>query len=231
MANPATYIDVVPQETYDTFAAAAKRVPVKPGEHWVFLGDSLTDFQRGHNYVDQLAFWLPVTVRNAGVGGDTIVRVWKRLNGEKVYRPDAYHDLYDPKPMRIFIFLGHNDSKLTHDRPFVSPEDFERHYRRVIEKLRRDIGAAIIVISATSSVYEITQTKKGTLFGRPDMLERYNEMARRVAQESGVRYIDVYEPTRTHPAKSTLFTQDGVHLSLEGNHVVALQILQGLARD
>ncbi len=245
------YVEVVSTETYSEFerAAAGARVPERPA-HLLFLGDSLTDFSRGHNYVDQVGFWLQRTVRedisvkNAGVGGDYITRVWDRLNGEpRVYRLAAYDGLYEPVPTRVFVFLGHNDSKQTSGSGFtesvVSPADFDRLYRRTVEKIRADTGAWITLISSTSSVFAITepmakrllqQRGSASLFGRPETLERFNAIARKVAEDLGCDYIDVYEPTRTHADKPSLFAPDGVHLTQEGNQVVALCVLEELGR-
>lgn len=243
------FVDMVDRETYDRFAATAQKARIDPlPAHFLFLGDSLTAFHRGYNYVDQVGFCLSqahngqVTVRNAGVGGDYIRRVWQRLNGDpQVYLPDAYDDLYDPRPTRVFVFLGHNDSKLTSGSGFtvsvVPPEEFEDLYRRSVQKIQQETGAEVTIISATSSVYEITKPraeelleKRGaaSLFGKPDVLESYNAIAKRVAEDLGCTYLDVYEPTRTHPDKPSLFMPDGVHLNLEGNHLVALKLLEQL---
>ncbi len=245
-----SFIDVVDREAHGQLAAAAQQARVDPlPAHFLFLGDSLTDFHRGYNYVDQVGFWLgtahggQVMVKNAGVGGDYIRRVWQRLNGDpQVYRAEAYDDLYDPKPTRVFIFLGHNDSKLTSGSDFkesvVPPDEFDELYRKTIEKIRHDTGAQITVISSTSSVYEITKPRaeellatrgSASLFGKPDVLEHYNSIMQEIAQDLGCTYLDVYEPTRTHPDKPSLFMPDGVHLNLAGNHLVALKLLEHLA--
>jgi lysophospholipase L1-like esterase len=245
------YVEVVSEELYSRFerAATGARIPERPA-HLLFLGDSLTDFSRGHNYVDQVGFWLQQTVRgdisvkNAGVGGDYITRVWDRLSGDpRVYRLAAYDGLYEPVPTRVFLFLGHNDSKQTSGSGFtesmVASADFDRLYRRTVEKIRADTGARLTLISSTSSVFEITEPmarsaleKRGSasLFGRPETLEQFNAIARKVAEDLGCDYIDVYEPTRTHTDKPSLFTQDGVHLTQAGNQVVALCVLEALAR-
>ena len=245
------HVDIVAADLHARFARAAAAVRLGEGApHMLFLGDSLTDMYRGYNYVDQVGFWLrsaagsEATVRNAGVGGDFITRLWARLNADpKVYRPSAYEDLYEPKPGRIFIFLGHNDTKLTSSSDFessvVSPEDFERLYRLAIRKLQNDTGARVTVISSTSSVFEITEPMamkrletrgSASLFGKPEVLREYNGIARSLAEELGCTYLDVYEPTRTHPDKRSLFTADGVHVNLEGNHLIALEILRHLGR-
>ena len=170
---------------------------------------------------------------NAGVGGDYTTRVLARL--EK--------DVLGTKPTHVFVFLGHNDSKLKstteYREPVVPADVFEKEYREIVQRIREKTGARVTIISATSSVYEITletaqkAAKAGrahSLFGKPEALEQFNAIARKVAAEQGCGYLDVYEPTRAHPNKPALFTADGVHISNEGNRLVALEILKYLGR-
>ena len=246
------YVDVLARTAYEELEkAAAKLQFANLPVHLLFIGDSLTDQRRGQNYVDKVAFWLwkrfgdQATVRNAGVGGDYILRVWDRLNGKPgSYRLEMYDDLYRPMPTHVFFFLGHNDSKLKSTTDYkeavVSPDQFEEKYRLAIRKVDADTQkkARMIVLSATSSVYEITQAsaekrraagKAHNLFGKPETLEQFNAIARGVAEECGAEWLDVYEPTRRHPDKPSLFTPDGVHVSNLGNRLLALEILRHLA--
>jgi lysophospholipase L1-like esterase len=244
-----SYVDVVDTKTMAEFAAAAKAAKMQAPSHLLFLGDSLTDFSRGFNYTDQVSYWLAaakgdITYRNAGVGGDYITRMQQRLNGERtVYRLNAYDNLLSPKPQRIFIMLGHNDSKLTSGsgftQPVVSLSDYEKHFKEVIEQLRKDTGAQITLLSNTSSVYEITKVnadaivakgKSANLFGKPEVMEQFNEVLRKVATDTGCDYVDVYNPTKNYLDKSSLFTADGVHMTLAGNHVLALELLRHLGK-
>ncbi|OGV71380.1 MAG: hypothetical protein A3K19_01460 [Lentisphaerae bacterium RIFOXYB12_FULL_65_16] len=247
------YADIAAKETIDAFEQAAAKVRLAPvPAHLLFIGDSLTDFQRGYNYVDKVAFWLQrrfgdqVTFRNAGVGGDFISRVLSRLNREpSAYRLSMYDNLFEPSPTHVFVFLGHNDSKVSSTSDYteqaVLPAKFEEDYRAVLGKIRAETKAKVTVLSATSSVFEICQAnadkartanRPHSLFGKPEELERYNVLAKNVAAEAGAAYLDVYEPTRTHPDKRSLFDpNDGVHLTNAGNHFIALQLLQYLGGE
>ena len=246
------YVDVLDRATYDAFDKVVGRIEREPlPAHVLFIGDSLTDMFRGQNYVDKVGFWLgkrygrKATVKNIGVGGDYILRVWGRLNGEpSTYRLAMYDGIFEPMPTRVFFFLGHNDSKLTsrsdYATPVVLPGEFEEKYRLAIRKVEDETGAKITVISATSSVYEITEAtaakrraegKAHNLFGKPEALEQFNAIAKKVADECGAAYLDVYEPTRRHPNKPSLFTRDGVHVSNQGNRLLALEILKHLAGE
>ncbi len=254
-ASARAFLHMVDGETYDKFAAAAAKTDIDLPAHLLFLGDSLSDVHRDHNYTDEVAFWLwkthghQVTYRNAGVGGDFITRVWSRLIGDpRAYRVEMYDDLFKPKPTHVFIFLGHNDSKLRPKPEYKSPEDYEdpvvsledyyKYQRMAVEKIRAETGAKFTLISNTSSVYEVCAQRVidriaagksgGSLFGKPEVMEAFNEVLKRVAQDTGSSYLDVYNPTRTYPDKASIFLPDGVHLNAQGNFLVALEILKHL---
>lgn len=246
------WVDIVDADTFARFEALAQATQVETPAHLLFLGDSLTDQRRGHNYTDMVGFWLKrvhgdVSYRNAGVGGDYITRVWQRLQGEGAHRQEMYDDLFEPTPTRVFIWLGHNDSKLKPKPEYTTPEDypfdpvvpldaFEETFVTVIEHIREQAPEAeFTIVSASSSVHEITREtvikriaasgNGGSYFGKPDVLEAFNERMQSVAETTGADYLDVYEPTRTHPDKPSLFTADGVHMTDRGNRLVAEEIL------
>ena len=247
-----TWVDVVGAETFAEYEALAAAARIDTPAHILFLGDSLTDQHRGHNYTDMVGSSLArahgdVTWRNAGVGGDFVTRMWQRLQGEGAHRQEMYDDLFDPTPTHVFIWLGHNDSKLRPKPEYATPEDypfdpvvpldeFEETFVTVIEHIRENApGAEITLLSASSSVHEITREtvitrieqrgSGGSYFGRPDVLEAFNERMQSVAETTDAGYLDVYEPTRAHPDRRSLFTADGVHMTHEGNLLVAREIL------
>lgn len=252
-AGQSAWVDVVDAETYAAFEALAQATKIGPPAHILFLGDSLTDQLRGHNYTDMVGFWLhkvhgDVTCRNAGVGGDYITRVWQRMTEpEGAYRPEMYEGLFEPTPTHVFIFLGHNDSKLKPKPEYRTPEDypfdpvvpldeFASTFLQVIGRIREHApDAQITIISATSSVHEITREtvikriaangNGGSYFGKPDVLEAFNAAMQSVAQQTGAGYLDVYTPTRDAPNKRDLFTADGVHITPLGNQLIARLVL------
>jgi lysophospholipase L1-like esterase len=240
-AMAAAQIDVCPKDVCDACQSAVEGVKLKGPCHLVFVGDSLTAFFAGHNYVDKVRWWLQsrlgesVHVSNAGVGGDTITRVKDRLEKDVLS--------LQPPPTHVFIFLGHNDSKLKSSSEYheavVTPADFDRDYREVVRTIQERLKAKVTIVSSTSSVYEITEataaeaSKRGkshNLFGKPETLEQFNAIARKVATDLGADYLDVYEPFRTHPQKPSLFTRDGVHINEQGNRLMTLELLKYLSR-
>ncbi|MDD2707960.1 MAG: GDSL-type esterase/lipase family protein [Verrucomicrobiae bacterium] len=246
-----TYLEFANKAACEAFATAAEKAKLSPQPAYLlFIGDSLTDFQRGYNYVDELRSWLQAAgkqaaTHNAGVSGDFVTRVWQRMNKDpKVHRLEMYDNLFDPKPTHIFFFLGHNDSRVSYisndTQPHVSFETFEDLYRQIIQKAQKETGARVTVISSTSSQFEVCKAntgraraagKKVPLYGKPDVLEKFNAMAKKVAKETGADFVDMYEPFRVHPNKPNLLDpNDGVHLTNEGNRLVALELLRYLGR-
>jgi lysophospholipase L1-like esterase len=203
------------------------------------VGDSLTAQKRGYNYVDKVAGWLrqkygdQAQVTNAGVGGDYLYRVRDRLEKDVL--------ALKPTPTRVFIFLGHNDSKLSsaseYKKPVVAFEEVEGLFVELVKRIREKTGARVTIMSSTSSVHEITKAtadkareakRAHNFFGVPEALETFNAGARKAAEATQSDYLDVYGPTKAHPNKPSLFSPDGVHLSIEGNRFIALEVLRRL---
>ncbi|MDD2709165.1 MAG: GDSL-type esterase/lipase family protein [Verrucomicrobiae bacterium] len=248
--KPLGYVDIVDKAAYGEFEAAAAKVKLPDGPvQLLFLGDSLTDRNRGFNYADKVCFWLArnhpegVRARNAGVGGDFTVRVWDRMNGVAgVHRPTDYDGIFDPPPQFVFVFLGQNDTKVhpstRYTLPMVSSDKFEETYRLIVQRLKEQTRARIVLLSTASLVFEVqkekadqmrAQGKNHALFGVSELLEKFNAVIKKLADEMSLGYVDVYEPTRRHPSKKQLFVEDGVHVNNEGNRLIALEILRYFA--
>ena len=95
-------------------------------------------------------------------------------------------------------------------------------------------GAALVEVTPITEATAAKRRADGkahNLFGKPEALEQFSAIAKKVADEYGAAYLDVYEPTRRHPDKPSLFTRDGVHVSNQGNRLLALEILKHLAGE
>lgn len=229
--------------------ALAKAVPLRQPLRILYLGDSLTDFDRGRNYCDKVDFWLnqafpgQASFRNAGIGGDYITRMEDRIYGRPAHRQAMYDGLWEEKYDLIFIFLGHNDTKTTAKSDYqvalVTPEAQDASFRKVIELIRQKSQAPIVFISGASMVEEICRRNvekvkatrpNASLFGLPVHVEAFNDVLQKLGQALGIAYLDVYTPMKNHPDKPSLFSPaDGVHLSEAGHAFVADAILSALA--
>ncbi len=59
-------------------------------------------------------------------------------------------------------------------------------------------------------------------------MEQFNAIAREFAADTGADFVDVYTPTKAVEDKPSIYLPDGVHINMEGNWIVALEVLKGL---
>ena len=249
------WISRISDAQYRKLDALASRVRMRKPLHVLFLGDSISDFLRGHNYIDKLAFWLNrrnpgmFSFRNAAVHGDFITRTLQRLKGmtgkPKAFKQYRYDGLWNEKYDLVYIWLGHNDtvSNTTWDKtlkkPRISPELQKKAYTQVIDEIRKHTRARIILVSAASlnepvCIRQMRSMKRPDglkyLFGRPELLEEWNRNLRQIAMERKVNCLDLYDALKNHPEKDSLFSQeDGVHPVEKGHDFLAGLFLRDFA--
>ena len=159
----------------------------------VFLGDSLTWGGYGGNWVDEVARCLPVVqVFNAGVGGDTVVNLQRRL-------PDV---LEEHQPDAIFVMVGGNDAvsyTMPDTRPyyrsskglkpdgFVSPEAFASTYRELLSELLLHHVQPFVGLPPTEYNKALVEARR-----------QYNQLAQEAAQSFNVPVLDLATPFIPH---------------------------------
>lgn len=216
----------------------------------LFLGDSLSDFDRGSNHVDRLqqkldAAWPgKVKIHNFAIRGDFIDRMNDRLDGKKgTYALDRYKGMWDRPYAWAFVSLGHNDTRAwsTDDfaTPELSPEHVREGYAKLIAFLKTKGIGRIVLYSAASSNFELTRpralaqaakikagktkAKRAVCYGNPKHLEAFNAVMKSFADaDPAVDYFDLYTGMKGLSEKGTYFNpNDGVHLSRKGHIYVA----------
>lgn len=169
----------------------------------VFCGDSLTEGADGASYLLVLAERVRTNPRlagielvNAGVGGDTIVNLARRIE----------RDVVPHQPDWVVVFLGVNDcttyllprslptlSNYRSRRYFrrdkgvrqpITPERFRDGLRIVVEGIRARTPARVAICTA-STFGESLHSRAWRVLGR------YAAMARLVASERGCSLVDV----------------------------------------
>lgn len=215
----------------------------------VFFGDSLTWGGYGGSYFDALTGYLPGVERiNAGVGGDTVINLLRRLDEDViVQRPDA-----------AFVMVGGNDA-ISYSQPdtrpyyrqtkalshgFIAPETFERAYRELLTRLQLehiqvwlglppieynpDVVAALEAFNARASAVARTLAIP-TL----DLLAEFRPAAIPVREPLGLgdillvgqRIAEGWRDYRTaQAAGGYTFTFDGVHFMPEAAERAAAKI-------
>ena len=230
------------------FDAAAKDIQLDKPVKILYLGDSLTHFDIGHNHVDKVGFFLnkfnpgKAEVFNYACGGDDIQRIVKRLGGDTSGKyGKRYQDLWTRNYDWAFVFLGHNDTKASSANqfkvPVIPPELQRKLYEDLLAKLKAQEVQRIILISASSSNAELCRRNSAKIerihnrFGEPEHMEAFNRVLKELAKEHSLEYLDVYEPMKALPDKASLLNpNDGVHLTEAGHDFIAIETLKFLNR-
>ncbi len=205
----------------------------------LYLGDSLTDYDRGHNHASITAGMLDkfnpgaISIRNVAVGGDEVRRIDARLSDSNVYYGCRYHALWEEKYDVIFVACGQNDTVTFKESNFSEPSipisEVESRMRSIVNKIRKKSNARIVLVSGVSTP---VSNNPSYHFGVPSLVEAYNAVIRKVAAELDTEYLDLYTPLKALPEaeKLQLFRNDRVHLSPRGHLFVATEYLKFLAR-
>lgn len=246
------YADVMNDAGYKAADSLAKKVKLQKKVHVLFIGDSLSDFYRGRNYIDKLSFWLnkynpgKFTFRNAGVGGDLLPRVVQRLKGmkgsNKAYRQNMYDNLFSEKYDIIFVFLGQNDTYVTSkgnlDNPRTAANQQKPLMNELLAILRKNSQAEIVLISPSPSNEQLfldrVKKNKGRdtgVFGSSKHVNRFDSVNRQICKEQKLDYVDILNPMRAMKDRKALYVEDGVHLSCKGAHVITQELLRWFSKQ
>ncbi len=244
-------ITMLPEDEWKSIDAIASKIKFDKPQRILFIADSLSDYERGLNFVDKLEFWLNLHnphkcfIHNAGIGGNYIEWVYNCLGGKPNYRTHMYNGLFDKEWDRIFIFLGQNDTRHHYrehnGKPDYQPVPEEKHadyLRGALKLLQQKSKAKITLISPISTDWEASarsakwakdKGKDYVIFGEPDRVEAYFKTVREVAAEFNLDVMDIYNPVKEMKNKSELFTSEGVHLTLKGHNYFCVKLLEYMA--
>ena len=238
------FASIVPEKQRKKYQKYGKKLSGK--KHILFLGDSLTDYDRGRNYPSIAASFFPSewSFRNAGVGGDMLSRIYARLIGEKTTRPEMYNDLFSIAPDIIFLFCGGNDTKVSFDsgyRDNCTPVEQQSELMDKIaaELRKRAPQAKLVFISPLDSFLPwqqalaepmVARKINHNLFGHPAAIAGFTAKLREAAIRNNADFLDAGKVFRNAADPQTLnVPDDGVHLSLKGHQLMAEVILSYLA--
>ncbi|GAB3431270.1 SGNH/GDSL hydrolase family protein [Niabella aquatica] len=178
---------------------------------------------------------MPITIMNAGIGGEIAEQMYKRLET----------DVYAKKPTVITLTFGMNDTGyfefLQSDSAEKSKEKLERSYNALLQmdasfKKHPEIKKVII---AGSPYDETSKFGNNNLFpGKANAMLKVAEFQEAVAKKSGWGFVDFTRPMTAinvrEQAKDSTYTligNDRIHPGVDGHLVMAYLFLkaQGLA--
>jgi lysophospholipase L1-like esterase len=153
----------------------------------VFLGDSITEWTAWEDWFPQLR------TTNRGIAGEAICGVRERLDSAIV------------EPKAVSLLIGTND---LHGLGQSSDVDrIAEQMRVLVQSIRAMAPATLLLINSI--------LPRTTLFR--DRIIRLNIHYRRIADENGATYVDVWPALAgADGAIRSQMTADGIHLSIAG---------------
>ena len=239
------FIQVLATEDYNRLEKASSRLK-NPGRVLI-IGDSLSDYLRGRNWVDMVEhfchqrFGEKTVFFNYAIGGDQVDRTLARLKKvPKTYALERYQGIETCRPDTVFIFLGHNDSLLRNRNlgfkspTLVPPELFKKTYTELIQFVRQKYNSPrIILISPVYMVYAKTWRHRfgnpKLVYGEPVILKNYRDMVQQLAGELNCDFIDAHTLLKKQKDPESFSLYDGIHINLKGNHLLAEHVLEFLS--
>jgi lysophospholipase L1-like esterase len=220
------------------YASAQQVSPFKENDRVVFLGNSITDGGHYHSYI-----WLyymtrfpnmPLTVINAGVGGDRAEEMYKRLDG----------DVFSKNPSVLISTFGMNDTGyFEYNEPgaeaFADKRVNESHewYKKIEDRYKKLTDTRLVLMG--SSPYDETAKIENNPFrNKNKAMQRIVDFQRKAAQENKWEFIDLNAPMteinqrmQKSDSSFTLCGRDRIHPDNDGHLVMAYLFLkaQGFA--
>jgi len=210
-------------------ACYAPHIDLQSGDRIIFLGDSITmqgDQPGGYVTIvrDTLTIRHPdlgLEIIGAGIGGNKVPDLQERL----------HRDVISRRPTIVFVYIGINDVWHSIKPQGGTPRDrYEAGLRSILGRIT---GSGARAVLCTPSV--IGERHDGTN-SLDTMLDEYAAASRRVAWELEIPLLDLRKAFLKHlqdyngekNLERGILTYDGVHLSDEGNRLVAEQVLKAL---
>ena len=200
------------------------KLTLAKGDRIVFLGDSITQAGVGpKGYVTvikkALADKVDVTIIGAGISGNKVPDLQRRL--EK--------DVLDKKPTLVVIYIGIND--VWHGKNGTTKEKFEAGLKDVVGQIQK-AGAKVLLCTPT-----VIGERIGGKNPHDAQLDEYAGISRKVAKKMKVpvcdlrkAFVDHLEAKNKENKAQGILTSDTVHLSKDGNKLVAETILKSLGQ-
>lgn len=213
---------------------AQQIAPFKDNDRVVFLGNSITDGGHYHSYI-----WLyymtrfptmNLTFLNAGIGGDRVWDMLKRLDG----------DVFSKRPTVLLTTFGMNDSgylEYNGEEPnkFADKKVKESYegYKQM-EQRYKQLSDTRIVLLGSSPYDEHVQIADNTpLKNKNKAMLRIVDFQRESAKANGWEFFDfnqtmstITERVQKDDPSFTLSGNDRVHPDLDGHMVMAYLILK-----
>lgn len=227
--------DTEPVTDTDPEPVAGARPLLRPADRVLCLGDSITQAAGGsREWFGEPAEgsgWLTILTRDLHPYARQVRYVNRGISGNRV--PDLLarldRDVLDAEPSLVIVYIGINDVWHWREGRGTTERAFLDGLAEVYDRLA---AAGIRILACTPTV--IGERAAGSN-PQDDMLGRYVDISRQLARDRRLPCADLHAAFQselarinTADAESGLLTTDGVHLTEDGNRLVASTLAAAL---
>ncbi len=218
--------------------AAETFLPFPDGTRWVAVGDSITDIGDYHSYAHVYHLTRfpdrDLTVRNAGISGDTAQGCLRRYAADVAPKHgDIATVMFGMNETHADGLASVEDAALSQANHLKRLDVYEKSVRELVRRLQADGTRPILL---TPSIYDDTSAMSSE--NRPGRNKRLGDYAQRVrdlAAEKGLTLVDFHGPMseislrlqKDDPAL-TIIGKDRVHPMPDGHLLMAYLLLKTL---
>ena len=133
--------------------------------------------------------------------------------------------VFSRHPDLVHVNCGLHDLKRAFGAKSEVPlDEYERNVRQILQRLQRELDGGVVWATTTPVDENWHHQNKG--FDRLEAdVEAYNAAARAVAEDLGVPIDDLFAVVERE-GKARLLTQDGVHFTEEGSHLLGRAVAE-----
>ncbi len=200
-------------------AEHARNLEIRKGDHISIIGNTLADRMQHDGWLETLLQArfprYELTIRNLGYAGDELTI---RLRSADFGTPDQW--LTRTRTDLIFAFFGYNESfgEINHFKKDLG--DFVTH---TLGQKYNGTGAPRLVLCSPIAHENLHDPSLPDGARNNARLERITSAMREVAEARQVGFVDLFHPTQQlYQGASKPYTINGIHLTAEGNHRLAV---------
>ncbi len=216
---------------------------VNQGDHVALIGNTLAERMQHDGFLEsvfQSSLDNKLVFRNLGFSADTLT---VRLRSRNFGTPDEW--LTKVQADTVFAFFGYNESFAGDKGLEKFNKDLEAFIKKTLsQKYNGDSAPQLVVFSpiACEDIREKSpiEAKDAIPLANPNTpdfvdvnqrLETYTSAMRKICESNGVRFVDLFQPTKEAFAASEQFTMNGIHLNEKGNAMLAEVIFRDLVPE
>jgi lysophospholipase L1-like esterase len=173
------------------------------------LGDSLTAGVGVENFEQSYPYLLAKKFAGSGSNINLHPQAYPGARTSDLIR-DFLTPAINDKPDIVTVVIGVNDV-----HGFVSQAQFTKNYQLILNRLKKETKAKIYAVSIPYIGSDSLLIFPYNLYFKHET-EQYNKIIKKLAQEDGIQYVDLFTPAENMYQDSAFYSSDSFHPSAKG---------------